>query len=443
VPDSAPRLVPLAPLISRRDAQIQDLISGQCSCFKVQEWERQYIIPALHSSREDAIKHVQAKHAEDRHGKQVPATRVISDYFLSEPYMDREALRYSAVLGSFGVCDMWVVSKDLPKEIRADILPILKEKILREREFAGDTHADTVNVGRYLLQRKWLASAVIPDIEEAAHKIAQKRWREQTAQSPPPQSIDLGDLNSGFSDLGMQDQNLQKALWDHPEVQLRKVAQMALKDRYEELSEQNAQEFAKLWRDRLSAKAELYHHSLNALEGSLKDQLADLLNGHITKELVPQTCKRANDRWLLRNERVSKLASKLANKLSTSKDLLSTLSSLSEFQQKLSMTPIDAAALDETSTSEVHAWYETFLKDNNDARRFICAVLILLAKKKNCTLYATAKFGPKLLKLVKDDIGSEAYGMMERMKDEVKAGKVHEETMGGVKEILGSVMGAV
>jgi hypothetical protein len=58
---------------------------------------------------------------------------------------------------------------------------------------------------------------------------------------------------------------------------------------------------------------------------------------------------------------------------------------------------------------------------------FLTLVLVLWAKEYNGVLYATGKFAPKLLKLLKGVLGEDMYEKLERWKEAAKAGTLNAE----------------
>ena len=429
-----PRIVPLHYLFDQINTTIQQLETAELPYFDISDWEKSFVIPGMYDSREKAISdlsRLQTRLSENK----TSAAVVIGPWVISAAHLDQLASGKVASWETDGVIDCWEMRSTLPTTVHDKIVLYLNAKLIEIIVKNGHARAEIVDAGRYILSRKWL-DLVCADIKRVVFSIADKRWNGHKSLRS---TIELPEVLSGLTAPHAQDRNLFEVLWNRSgsEAQLSKIAKSALDERIGELEQTDAEEFAAMWRDKIVHKLDLYNRGVAALDdGTLKDQLSDLLNEHIIREMVPQMYKRAVEKQVCRNERVLKLLQKVVDKLRTSRDLASTMQELEKFGQKLDVAPSTEADLVEAKGAEIKSWLHVFRTDKNDARRFICAVLILYSKQNEDLIYATAKFAPKLLRLLKELMDGDAYRTLETMKDGVKAGTVQADTANQVEQIL-------
>jgi hypothetical protein len=69
---------------------------------------------------------------------------------------------------------------------------------------------------------------------------------------------------------------------------------------------------------------------------------------------------------------------------------------------------------------------------------FLTLVSVLYAKQNDGVVYATGKFAPKLLKLLKGTLGDEQFGKVEAWKEAAKSNSLSAEDRKGMAEMANS-----
>ncbi|KAF2146249.1 uncharacterized protein K452DRAFT_283525 [Aplosporella prunicola CBS 121167] len=205
-------------------------------------------------------------------------------------------------------------------------------------------------------------------------------------------------------------------------------------------AETNVQ-FAQFWQDRVVTRFELYNAGAAAIaDAKLRAQLEDLLRDYVTKELVSDAISRAESRGLVRGARTPRALKKLQTALETDgKTVAAVQAFLQKFTSKLDIVPLDTATLAARKDANVADMARGMHKDSDGPRLFLTCVVVLLARKQEGVVYATGKFAPKLLKMLKaagleEDVGAK----LERLKEAVKAGKVSDAERGEMRALASS-----
>ncbi|KAH7067096.1 hypothetical protein FB567DRAFT_259475 [Paraphoma chrysanthemicola] len=209
-----------------------------------------------------------------------------------------------------------------------------------------------------------------------------------------------------------------------------------------ELEAQNESAFATFWTDRVISRAHIYNAGLPAIsDQKLHDQLADLLATYIQKELVPESISKARSQGLVLSRRTKKNISKLESTLSTAKDLPSLLTTLDKFTTKQTIptpSPDQLAEYKSSMLQDLRRRMAKHQKPSDGPVLFLTLVVILFAKHNDGIVYATGKYAPKVLKLLKGKMDAEEYKMVEKWKEGAKTGTLRSEDREGMRGMAGA-----
>ncbi|KAK8155026.1 hypothetical protein BKA80DRAFT_282522 [Phyllosticta citrichinensis] len=201
--------------------------------------------------------------------------------------------------------------------------------------------------------------------------------------------------------------------------------------------------FAIFWHERLVSRIAVYLAGASSVpDEKLRSQLQDvLLRDYITKELVPDVVARAEAKNLIRSAKAKRQVGKLQALLQTqAKDLEAALSSLHKFGAKFGIPPpMDATALSARKDALVAELTRGVAKDRDAPRLFLTCVVLLWARRSEGVVYATGKFAPKLLKLLKGALEAGVYERLEGFKDKVKQGALGDADRVELRKLVGAV----
>ncbi len=299
----------------------------------------------------------------------------------------------------------------------------------------------------YLISQT-LYSNLLDSITTLSQTRAQTAWTDTPPSDPiPTPNLDLNSLPLLHSLPTPLQTLLQTTL-------LTPTFQTVFATTLTSLNTQTLASFRTLWLDRIVAKTQLYTLGLDALDpaedAKLHAQLTQLLTTHIAHEMVPDALARAEKNNLLRDTKLRKAVEKLKAALAlqdngagsgaSSKEpdpdspaptpsLPTTLAALEKFASKASITPFDATTLSHRKQTHILDLVRGMRKDGDAARLFLTLVVVLVARRRAGVVYATGKYAPKLMRLLRDDghdgdDGGEVYARLEAWKEAVKRGKV-------------------
>jgi hypothetical protein len=213
-------------------------------------------------------------------------------------------------------------------------------------------------------------------------------------------------------------------------------AKSAFAEKIAELEVQNEADFALFWSDRVMARFHVYRTGAEAVaDPKLQTQLLELLQSHITKDLVPESLAKAQTKGLMRSKKTKKHTARFSTTLKSASDLQSLSSTLDKFGHKQGIASPSPSALTEKKSAQLKELIRGMKKDNDGPRLFLTLVVVLLANRAPGIVYATGKFAPKLMKLLRGELGEEQYERLERWKDAVKAGSLTTEDRAGMRAL--------
>tara|TARA_R110002003_G_scaffold122_7_gene11054 strand:- start:5260 stop:6717 length:1458 start_codon:yes stop_codon:yes gene_type:complete len=199
----------------------------------------------------------------------------------------------------------------------------------------------------------------------------------------------------------------------------------------------NESSFAPHWSDRVLARTHIYNAGLTAIaDQTLRAQLADLLATYVQKDLVPDALSKARAHGLVLSRRTKKNISRLEGALPTTTDLASVLSTLDKFARKQNIpgpTAVSVAEYKEAMLKDLRRRMARLHKPADGPGLFLTLVVLLFARHHAGVVYATGKYAPKLLRLLKGVLETEEYARLERWKEGAKAGSLSGEDREGMR----------
>ncbi|TID17553.1 hypothetical protein E6O75_ATG08299 [Venturia nashicola] len=335
--------------------------------------------------------------------------------------------------------------KNFPREIDDEVRALLHNQTISYYCENGANREDILSHGDWLI-----LAALITDLASAATRLgktaANEQWQIQsenpvhlTILSPP---IFLERFHKE-SELPLE---LLRHLWaiqGSGSESISVAAMTAFEKRIAELQQENQDLFMSLWTSRAVLKSYLYNAGLQALPTSpLKDQLSELRSAHLLEDLIPNTIKRARTKGLVRTANLSRQISKLETEIAPTKDVRksSPQDSISKFAKKMSIGTPSSNQLTTAKKEHIEDMVAAMNKDKDGPRLFLSLVIVLCASRKEGIIYATGKFAPKLLKVIKEDLDEGLYKRLEEIKELVKLGKVDKTVRVEMRELAAKVV---
>lgn len=295
-------------------------------------------------------------------------------------------------------------------------------------------------VGDYAANSQWLWN-LHDRARDLASKVAEKTWDQEN-----PQRIKPAALMSTVEDMIAKDviseheidRSSILSVLASSHTELGTIISAAYAAKSDELETGCDDLFKRQWISRVVDQVRLNVGALYSMEdGSLKTQLEELLCTHITTDIVSQTVSRANAKRLLRSPRL-KLSSRLAKltaSLENATDLASTVEEIEKFNSKIGIENYDEAVLKEKARTNLADMVEAMSKMEDSPRLFLCLIIILSSSQYHGVLYATGKYAPRLLKVLKPTLDSELAQWLEQVKDAIKVGEVTRDMKDKMRRI--------
>ncbi|KAF2488854.1 hypothetical protein BU16DRAFT_531902 [Lophium mytilinum] len=316
------------------------------------------------------------------------------------------------------------IKANFPEEVEAGILRTETEQIVSSIE-GPSTATKVTAVSHYLFRDDYLQE-LTDFILDASREQAKTQWAR--LEQIPEQDCSLV-RSEIFKEFPKNEKNqdlviVLGAVFEENEGH----AKAAFAEQIADLETQNETEFALFWSDRVVARLHVYRTGADAIaDPKLRGQLLELLQTHAVKELIPESLARAQTKGLLRSKKTKKNASKFTTALKSASDLPTISTSLDKFAKKQGIEAPTPEALAEKKSSQLKELIRGLKKDGDGPRLFLTLMVLLLANRQAGIVYATGKFAPKLMKLLKESIGSVEYEQLEKWKDAVKAGSLTAE----------------
>jgi hypothetical protein len=301
----------------------------------------------------------------------------------------------------------------------------------------------------------WLVHvALVDDLAFASKRIgkamADEHWKAQLDSPTSSTTLIPRVFLQCLQEESETRLELLQQLWEHKsEDGISTAATNAFNTRLTDLQNESQDQFVSLWRSRVVLKLSLYSQGLISLQPSpLKDQLSDLLSTYLIQDLIPNAIKRAKTKGLIRTPHLIKQVTKLEAIISPEKKEKekdkSPHDALAKFSKKIGLEQPTSTEISAAKKEHLKDMLAAMQKDTDAPRLFLSLVIILVVSRRDGVVYATGKFAPRLLKVVRGEFGEgeEVLERVEEIKDVVKKGEVDGEVRKEMRAIAGKVLEA-
>jgi hypothetical protein len=284
-------------------------------------------------------------------------------------------------------------------------------------------------IGNFAVNQSWITN-IETKARELAVNLAEKLW-EQEEHLRSKSAATISQIRKQTSVALDIESKLLDVLWQDEKSDLAGSSATAFNDRLNELDSNSEAQFISFWSSRVVDRVRLYAIGLAALEeGTLKTQLADVLQSHISQELIPSSITRAKAKKLVRISRRKipfRLEKLVGSITAEGRDLPGTIDDLEKFNAKMEIPIYDDSEMVRRKQTHLEDMLQSMQKEKDGPRLFLCLVIILFAEKMDGVVYATGKYAPRLLKLLKPTLDQELAHQLEQWKEAVKGGTVTHE----------------
>ncbi|KAF2103923.1 hypothetical protein NA57DRAFT_70135 [Rhizodiscina lignyota] len=350
----------------------------------------------------------------------------------------------------FSIAELAAEAPDLFQDSRSTIYAM-------QDELRGSN--SVILLGEFAVSKSFVlqaASVLSSKIQQSANDAWDAYAASPTTVSYPTASstISLRE-QSKLSDDSKVPEELVRVIFD---TEVAKTAKAAYNARIAQLDAEDENLFAEAWRDEIMLRVQLYHRAVQSLEGGkLRSELTSLLNIYMTKDLLPSsfmevarkseqessngsrsfvridpmTGKRApkfyGKRLVPATEKLKTQCEAFEESEDAEADLQRIRTAMEAFAAKFGIDSVT----DDDLTGKKQAFLQDMSekldptkagKDKDGSTLFLAVVLILIARHNQGLLYATGRFVPRLLKLLKPSIGEAQYERLQVLKEEVKKG---------------------
>jgi hypothetical protein len=208
----------------------------------------------------------------------------------------------------------------------------------------------------------------------------------------------------------------------------------------------NESAFAAFLTDRALSRLHMHMLALHTISDTTQHtQLSALLATHAQTDLLPDTLLKARSQGLVLSRKSRKNVQKFESALyaaTGTPELSSILSIIDKFGKKQG---IDTSTFQTSSSEQTKQTMMVDLrhrlqkapKAGDNPVVFLTLVILLHAKFYEGVVYATGKYAPKIMKLLREKLGGEAYAELERWKDAAKLGSLTKEDREGIVKMAG------
>ncbi|KAH7057138.1 hypothetical protein B0J12DRAFT_737946 [Macrophomina phaseolina] len=195
---------------------------------------------------------------------------------------------------------------------------------------------------------------------------------------------------------------------------------------------------ATFWHDRVSSRFELYALGATSIpDAKLRAALCDLLRDYVIRDLVPDAAQRAESKNLIRSARARRSVRKLGAALAEpgvtrtggEQAVVAVRACLGRFAAKMDVPGVGAEEIAQRKEALVKEMVRGMQKDADAPRLFLTLVVVLWARRGEGVVYATGKFAPKVVRLLKAEgvLAEAQLEKVEALKDLAKAGGVGDQ----------------
>ncbi|EMD90106.1 hypothetical protein COCHEDRAFT_1204717 [Bipolaris maydis C5] len=401
---------------SKRNATVEELKSGTLEYLDLRQFAADYseLIPTF----EDAVSYFQ----------NIEEVDVLDSFAVSKRWiarLEQDSVRILVQEGS--TLDVTqLIGPGLPATIMDPIVAKVKDSVV-DAFSQRPQEERIVRVGHLILTGARRTCA-LDELSSYAKADVESQW--QLLHADPTRTDDIkfsrDRIRASIPKLCL----VQRFLADEKPVE--KLLEETFLQTLASLETPNEADFATYWTDRILARFQVYKTGLSHVaDQKLHDQLADLLASYAHKDLIPDTIAKARAQGLVLSRKTRKNIARLSSILDTAKtmDISAITSALDKFAKKQGISAPAPASLENAKQSMVDDMLRRLQKQkaSDGPVLFLMLVIVLFARHYNGVVYATGKFAPKLLKLLKGKMGEEQYEQVEKWKEAAKASSLSAE----------------
>ncbi|KIW07828.1 uncharacterized protein PV09_01746 [Verruconis gallopava] len=360
----------------------------------------------------------------------------ISHYVIGDVGLNNTAKRCLETLGPQRYLNTQPFVQSFPADIRKDVLNLLQNRTVELWRYCGGVAPLVLGMDEWLVLK-----SIIGDVEIASKRLgrecADESWKKEAVKPCLTQEPVLASFLKKLVEESDLPIDLLSRLWDDERVKIKPIATKSFDERITELIAEERSQLESLWMLRAYLPAKQYENALKDLEpGSLRDQLQDLLAIHLTQDLVPATVTKIRTKSLLHDHTIQKNVSKLESVLSAEKRDTPIMKSLDKFHEKMGFAAVKSEDLVQTRQRQLEDMVRGMKGDDDAPRLFLTMIIVMLATRKGKGIvYATGKFAPRLLKLLKSDLSDEQYSHLEKLKHLIKSGNVNDDDRAEIRKL--------
>ncbi|EUC41266.1 hypothetical protein COCMIDRAFT_106572 [Bipolaris oryzae ATCC 44560] len=401
---------------SKRNATVEELKSGTLEYLDLRQFATDYseLVPTY----EDVISYFQ----------DVKEVELLDSFAVSKPWMaqiGQDCIRILAQEGS--TLDVTqLVGPCLPEAIMDPIVARIKDSVVNA--FAQRPQGERIVRAGHLILTEARRNCALDELSSYAKADAKSQW--QLLRADPTRTDDIKFNRDRVRNSIPKQCLVQRFLADEKPVE--KLLEETFLQTLASLELPNEAEFATYWTDRILARFQVYKTGLGHVsDQKLHDQLADLLATYAHKDLIPDTIAKARAQGLVLSRKTRKNIARLSSILDIAKatDISGITSALEKFAKKQGIPAPSATSLETAKQSMLDDMLRRLQKQkaSDGPVLFLMLVIVLFARYYDGVVYATGKFAPKLLKLLKGKIGDEQYGQVEKWKEAAKTSSLSAE----------------
>jgi hypothetical protein len=403
-------------LETKRDTTVQDLQSGALAYVDLQKFASEF--PELFPTYQDVSSHFQ----------QLSGIDIIESFAVSQIWISNVEQDCVRILGQEG-CTLdvtEVIGSRLPPSILDTVAARAKDSIVAH--FSENSEGlKIVRIGPLILTETRRDGA-LDELAGYAKQDAKAQW--QYLQDDPNRAEDIKFTRDRIKAMIPPTGLVQRLLFDQRPVE--KTLEEDFWSTISAYEAPNEEDFATYWTDRLLTRYTIYNTSLTSItDQKLHDQLAELLATYTHKDLIPDTIAKARAQGLVLSRKTRKNLARLSSIVDATKNLDTTSisSALDRFNKKQNIAPPAADSLSAAKQSMLDDMLRRLQKQkaSDGPVLFLTLVIVLFAKQSGGMVYATGKFAPKLLKLLKGVLGEEQFAKVEGWKEAAKSNTLTAE----------------
>ncbi|CAN9241561.1 unnamed protein product [Alternaria sp. RS040] len=414
-------------LETKRDTTVQDLQSGALAYLDLHKFAFEF--SELFPTYQDVSSHFQ----------QLSDIDVVGSFAISQSWVSKVEQDCIRILEQEG-CTLdvtEVIGSRLPPSTIDTIAAKAKDAIIA----SFSQHSEGPRIVRVgpLILTETRRDGALDELSGYAKEDAEAQWRG--LQDDPTRAEDIKFARDRVKAMIPPTGLVQRLLLDQRPVE--KTLEEHFWSTISAFETPNEEDFAMYWTDRLLTRWAVYNTGLASItDQKLYDQLGDLLATYAHKDLIPDTTAKARAQGLVLSRKTRKNLARLSSIVDATKSADTTYlsSALDKFNKKQSIaspSPDSLAAAKQSMLADMLRRLQK-QKASDGPVLFLTLVSVLYAKQNDGVVYATGKFAPKLLKLLKGALGDEQFGKVEAWKEAAKSNSLSAEDRRGMAEMANS-----